>query len=481
MALSRASWSRLTTFLTSEAEVSTVLSFQQIERILGHALPASAHKHAAFWSNTSSYSWAWRDAGREVSRRGLLPEQINFGRIHPMPDVSSRPTENSPLQIVPVLGISPADIEATDGAGFEQNADLLLLGCVKLKASSPQRAKDLYVSDLFRKRRRYADQRGLPWFVLSAEHGLLRPDDLVAPYDVELKAQPASYRGVWGAWVIERLRRELGTLTGIRLEVHAGDAYAEALVTPATASGAKLIRPLQGLVLGEQLAWYLAHSGVPLGPTSQPATVSAAEVRVGDAPEGDRVDTFVSSLRDATLAIQLAHLDDSQVPTAPGLYSWWVDDPGARALTLGLGHRVDAGLIYAGQAGATRWPSGQRSSNTLRGRLIGMHRDGSVNFSTFRRTLAAGLNLASAGRADEGALTEWMQLHLAVAWRSTDDADGLAAVEHDVLALLDPVLNLRGMHGSDVRLELKRRRSKNGLLAVPALPAPCADGVLDLE
>ena len=222
-----------------------------------------------------------------------------------------------------------------------------------------------------------------------------------------------------------------------------------------------------------------------LGPTSLPAAVSGAvsgaEVRTADTSGGERVDVFVTSLRDETLAIPLDQLDESQVPAVPGLYSWWVDLPGATELTLGLGHKVDAGLIYAGQAGATRWPSGQRSSNTLRGQLVGMHRDGAVKFSAFRRTLVAGLNLAAAGRVDEGALTEWMRLHLAVAWRSTEDADGLAAVEHDVLARLDPVFNLRGMPGSDVRLELKRRRSKRGVLAAPALPAHGADGVLGLE
>ncbi len=481
MALTRASWSSLTTFLTSEAEVSIVLSFQQIERILGHALPASAHKHAGFWSNTSSYSWAWRDAGRLVSRRGLLPEQINFRLRHPMSDLLSPPIEDSPLHIVPVPGISSADVEASDGAGFEQGADVLLLGGVKLKASSPRQAKDLYLSDLFRKQRGYADQRGLPWFVLSAEHGLLRPNDLVAPYDVALTAEPASYRRVWGAWVIERLRRELGGLTGVRLEVHAGDAYAEAMGEPARAAGAKLIRPLQGLILAEQLAWYLAHSGLLLGPTSLPSAVFGAQARTGDKSGSERVDAFVTSLRDVTLAIQLAQLEESQVPAAPGLYSWWVDEAGAAALTQGLGHRVDPGLVYAGQAGATRWPSGERTSSTLRGLLIGMQRDGSVSFSTFRQTLAAGLNLASAGRADEGALTEWMRLHLAVAWRSTEDADGLSAVERNVLALLDPVLNLRGMHGSDVRSELNRRRSKRAVLAAPVLPARATDGVLDPE
>ena len=98
-----------------------------------------------------------------------------------------------------------------------------------------------------------------------------------------------------------------------------------------------------------------------------------------------------------------------------------------------------------------------------------MHRDGSVNFSTFRRTLASALNLVADGRADEGVLTEWMQEHLAVAWRSSDDPDGLAAIEHAVLAQLDPVLNLRGMDPTDLRRELKRRRSKKGVLA-PRMP-----------
>jgi|SRR5450631_142337 len=266
MALTKQSWSRLTTFLVSEAKPSTVLSYQQIERILGHPLPASARKHAAFWSNTSGYSFAWRNAGREVSRRGLLLEQITFMHRHVASDASRPPIEIPPLHIVvETSGAQSGAIEVADGAGSEQEGDVLLLGWVKLKASSQQKAKDLYVSDLFGKRRGYADQRALPWFVLSAEHGLLRPDDLVAPCDVELKAQPASYRRAWGAWVIARLRCELGTLTGVRLEVHAGEVYTESLLEPARAAGATLMRPLRGLRQGEQLAWYLSHPGSPSG------------------------------------------------------------------------------------------------------------------------------------------------------------------------------------------------------------------------
>lgn len=57
----------------------------------------------------------------------------------------------------------------------------------------------------------------------------------------------------------------------------------------------------------------------------------------------------------------------------PGLYSWWVDTAGAAELTTGLAHPVEEGLIYAGAAGATRWPSGQASTNTLWGRVARMH------------------------------------------------------------------------------------------------------------
>ncbi|MDQ1538712.1 MAG: hypothetical protein QOE58_3105 [Actinomycetota bacterium] len=258
--MTQQSWSRLTRFLTSEDEPLTVLSFQQIERILEHPLPASARNHAAFWSNTSSYSRAWRDAGREVSRRGLLPEQVRFTQTAGVSQAAPSDHECAALHLVPELsGCQPPLPDAAKAAGPEQGADVLLLGCVKGKASAPQKAKDLYLSDLFDKRRGYADQRGLPWFVLSAEHGLLRQDDWVAPYDLSLKAESASYRRAWGAWVIERLRRELGDVAGIHLEVHAGDAYAEALMEPALEAGATVTSPLKGLRQGQQLAWYIGR------------------------------------------------------------------------------------------------------------------------------------------------------------------------------------------------------------------------------
>jgi hypothetical protein len=49
----------------------------------------------------------------------------------------------------------------------------VLVSCVKDKLDHPAPAKDLYTSDLFRKARGYAERVGVPWFILSSEHGLV--------------------------------------------------------------------------------------------------------------------------------------------------------------------------------------------------------------------------------------------------------------------------------------------------------------------
>jgi hypothetical protein len=52
---------------------------------------------------------------------------------------------------------------------------------------------------------------------------------------------------------------------------------------------------------------------------------------------------------------------------------------------------VRPGRIYAGQAGATKWPSGKVGKATLGSRIGGNHLRGSISASTFRSTLASAL------------------------------------------------------------------------------------------
>ena len=66
----------------------------------------------------------------------------------------------------PVL---PASVDV----GGADAVSVIPVGCVKAKRERPSAARDLYESALFKRRRWYAERRGVPWFVLSAEFGLV--------------------------------------------------------------------------------------------------------------------------------------------------------------------------------------------------------------------------------------------------------------------------------------------------------------------
>jgi hypothetical protein len=352
---------------------------------------------------------------------------------------------------------SPLDslvTEPTTGRPAARDAatQLLLVTCVKTKADTPTAAKDLYVSPLFKRQRAYAEKLGVPWFILSAEHGLVAPDEWLAPYERYLPETPRAYRRAWGSFVVARLSLLMGDLRGLTIEVHAAAEYIDAIRGPLIAAGAGLVEPLEGLTHGQRLHWYDDQSEVP---TVDPEPSSALPT----------VQELVGRLRESAIALTPAELiqrgpADLRVP---GLYSWWVDAQGAQDLSAGLGGSIEPGLVYAGLAGATRWPSGKKSSNTLWSRITGMHLGKKHSFSTLRRTFGSVL-AASHGwsEIDEVALTGWMQDHLRVVLVPYPDADDLGRVEEAVLSELNPPLNLRSVPSTDIRRALSALRSKHG-------------------
>lgn len=159
-----------------------------------------------------------------------------------------------------------------------------------------------------------------------------------------------------------------------------------------------------------------------------------------------------------------AHLHDVD---RSGLYSWWVDEAGAGDLSNGLGHTLQPDRIYAGQTGATKWPSGKRGKATLTSRIGGNHLRGQVRGSTFRLTLASvlvdrlQLDRAIQGHLDgaqEQRLSAWMCCHLEVAVHPFPERDVLGDLEYLVLSALDPPLNLDGRPLTPLRATLKRLR-----------------------
>lgn len=132
-----------------------------------------------------------------------------------------------------------------------------------------------------------------------------------------------------------------------------------------------------------------------------------------------------------------------------------------------LGEQLLPGRIYAGQAGATAWPSGTRRVSTLGSRIGTNHLKGSVRGSTFRLTLGAllrgPLDLQVIGDrrlapASEKAVTRWMDEHLSLAVHPCSDPDTVGEIEHRVLAQLDPPLNLEGMPTTGIRVRLSELR-----------------------
>lgn len=360
------------------------------------------------------------------------------------PRLSTRRSDRSPT--LPVR--EPGRVGMTSANGHVP-ADILLVGCVKSKRSKPAPAKDLYVSPLFSHERRFAEASGSPWFILSAEYGLVAPDEWVSPYERYLPDTPAGYRSVWGAWVAERLEMLVGPLAHTVVEIHAGSTYADALTTPLQNKRATLRLPLAGLGMGRRLQWYAARNG------------STGAKPVSAAPESPSADAVVADLLDGDSAVSPGAFlaSDRRALAVPGLYSWWVDAAGALDLARGLGEPIRPGLIYAGLAGATRWPSGRRSTNTLWSRVAGMHLGGRNEFSTFRRSLGAILAEADGRRGiDEENLTSWMSEHLAVRTVASPDPDALGHLERAVLERLDPPLNLMGMQANPTRARLRELR-----------------------
>lgn len=79
---SASSYAAIGTHLAEQKGAEAVLSFDEIEKIIGRELPASAHRHRAWWANTDTHSQAltWLSAGWKVDAADLDAEEVTFVR-----------------------------------------------------------------------------------------------------------------------------------------------------------------------------------------------------------------------------------------------------------------------------------------------------------------------------------------------------------------------------------------------------------------
>lgn len=130
---------------------------------------------------------------------------------------------------------------------------IYLLSCAGKKQPVPAPAKDLYASPWFRKARRYAESTTQPWFILSAKHDLVHPDEVISPYDCTLSTMAVEHRRQWASRVLTELKPHLYGVGSIVLL--AGNTYRQYLEPSLRTHGLEVSVPMKGLRIGEQLRW----------------------------------------------------------------------------------------------------------------------------------------------------------------------------------------------------------------------------------
>ena len=79
------------------------------------------------------------------------------------------------------------------------------ISCVKEKRKGKYKAKDLYISDFFKKSLKYCLNTHDKVYILSAKYGLLDLEDMIEDYDMTLNDFSKSQRIEWSDKVYEQM------------------------------------------------------------------------------------------------------------------------------------------------------------------------------------------------------------------------------------------------------------------------------------
>ena len=138
---------------------------------------------------------------------------------------------------------------------------IILIACVSQKGDKKAKAKDLYISQLFKSSLAFANKQNPDKiFILSALHHLLDIDKEIEPYNVTLSNVPKAKRKpelkiltqtekiIWGKKVVEQLSEQTD-LQNDKFIILAGQEY----IKPIINSIPHLTNPLNGLRQGERV------------------------------------------------------------------------------------------------------------------------------------------------------------------------------------------------------------------------------------
>lgn len=126
---------------------------------------------------------------------------------------------------------------------------IVLISCASKKLCHRAKARDLYISPLFKYNLKYAELLTPDQiYVLSAKHGLVRLDEEINPYEKTLNSMVAHERRKWADHVLIQLR-DISNIGDTEYIFLAGRKYREYLLPHLFHYKV----PFEGLGIGKQL------------------------------------------------------------------------------------------------------------------------------------------------------------------------------------------------------------------------------------
>jgi len=134
---------------------------------------------------------------------------------------------------------------------FGENMNkIVLLSCVSKKKSFATRAEELYESSFFKYALKYAKKQEPDHiFILSALHGLVELNQILAPYNVTLNNMSTKDRKQWTSQVFIQMQNKKVDLSHDHFIILAGEKYRQYLLPFMK----NYSIPMQGLPIGKQL------------------------------------------------------------------------------------------------------------------------------------------------------------------------------------------------------------------------------------
>ena len=209
-------------------------------------LPGCLHNNCA---NCPKYAQKWTEDLHDYLA-GKVPDLVVDINRPSFQNVAERlPTDLA----VNNKAYAPAEYKIFPREAATTAQRICLVACSSKKRALADKAAELYTSSLFMRSRAWASTHSDYWFIVSARNGLVRPDEIIDPYDVLLDDYGIRRRRTWGEQVIERLRRLCPEMKEIILLT--GTMYRQPLLDALRKYDYKVYSPLQGSGIGEQLAW----------------------------------------------------------------------------------------------------------------------------------------------------------------------------------------------------------------------------------